>query len=139
MPTNPEEGITVGNLFYGSKGWMSLNGGTWKTYFGYKNEPGPSSESKDEIADPMNMAGAGSGGHQNNFIAALRSGKRQDLTCDIEEGFVSSTLPLLANASYRLGRKLTFDGDKELFVSDRQANAMLKRQGRGAYQIPNRV
>jgi len=139
LPTNPEEGITVGNLFYGSKGWMSLDGGTWKTYFGYKNEPGPSSESKDEIADPMNMAGAGSGGHQNNFIAALRSGKRQDLTCDIEEGFVSSTLPLLANASYRLGRKLTFDGDKELFVSDRQANALLKRQGRGEYQIPNRV
>lgn len=139
LPANREEGIDVGNLFYGTKGWMSLNGTTWKTYFGYKNEPGPSSEGGDEAADPMNIAGAGSGGHQGNFIAALRSGKREDLTCDIEEGYMSSALSILANASYRTGRSLTFDGAGELFVGDRQANALLKRQGRNPYRVPNRV
>ena len=118
---------------------MSLNGTTWKTYFGYKNEPGPSSEGGDEAADPMNIAGAGSGGHQGNFIAALRSGKREDLTCDIEEGYMSSALSILANASYRTGRSLTFDGAGEVFVGDRQANALLKRQGRNPYRVPNRV
>jgi predicted dehydrogenase len=139
LPANKEEGIDVGNLFYGTKGWMSVNGGTWKTYFGYKNEPGPSSEGGDEKADPMNVAGAGSGGHQGNFIAAIRSGKREDQTCDIAEGNMSSALPILANISYRLGRTLTFDGTKEQFVGDRQANALLKREGRGQFRIPERV
>ena len=29
--TNAEDGIKIGNLFYGSEGWMHLNGNTWKT------------------------------------------------------------------------------------------------------------
>ena len=139
LPANREEGIDVGNLFYGTKGWMSLNGTTWKTYFGYKNEPGPSSQGGGDIADPTNVAGAGSGGHQATFIAALRSGKREDLTCEIEQGYMSSALPILANAAYRTGRVLTFDGKSEKFVGDRQANALIKRQGRGQFQIPDRV
>lgn len=138
LPTNPEEGIGVGNLFYGTEGWMSLNGSTWKTYLGHNNEPGPGSEG-DQEADPMDVAGAGSGGHQGNFIAAIRSGKHSDLTCDIEDGFMSSALPLLANVSYRTGRTLTFDGRREQFVGDRQATALLKRVGRGEYRIPSRV
>lgn len=139
LPTNKEEGIAVGNLFYGTKGWMSVNGGNWKTYFGYNNEPGPSSQEGGEEADPTNVTGAGSGGHQGNFIAAIRSGKRDDLTCEIETGNMSSALPILANVSYRLGRTLTFDGKKEQFVGDRQANALLKREGRGQFRIPNNV
>lgn len=138
LPTNAEEGVKIGNFFYGTKGWMSLNGTTWKTYLGPNNEPGPGSEG-DLEADPMNVAGAGSGGHQGNFIAAIRSGKHSDLTCDIEDGFMSSALPVLANASYRTGRTLTFDGAREQFVGDRQANAMIKRVGRGEYRIPSRV
>jgi predicted dehydrogenase len=137
--TGAEENIKIGNLFYGTKGWMHLNGSTWKTYFGRNNEPGPGSDSPDEQADPMNFAGSGSGGHQGNFIAALRSGKRCDLTCDIEEGFMSTALPLLANISYRVGESLVFDGGKEKFVGNRRADKLLKRRGRGQYKIPNTV
>lgn len=138
-PTNNEDKIKIGNLFFGTKGWMHINGGNWKTYFGYKNEPGPGSDSVDEFADPMNLAGAGSGGHQGNFIASIRSGKRSDLTCDIEEGYMSSVLPLMANISYRLGETLSFDGSKEKFVHNRKANQMLKRTGHGEYTIPENV
>lgn len=134
-----EDDITIGNLFYGTKGWMHVNGGTWKTYFGRKNEPGPGSESNDVEADPMNLAGTGGGGHVGNFITAVRSGKRSDLTCDIEEGFKSSILPLLANASYRVGESLEFDGKSETFKGHRQANQMIKDTGRKPYTIPNHV
>ena len=41
LPTNPESGVKVGNLFYGTDGVLVLDEGKWATYFGHKNEPGP--------------------------------------------------------------------------------------------------
>jgi len=74
-----------------------------------------------------------------NFLNAVRSGKRSDLTCDIETGYMSSILPLLANASYRVGETLEFDGKSETFKSNRKANQMIKRTGRKPYRIPASV
>jgi hypothetical protein len=45
----------------------------------------------------------------------------------------------MANISYRLGRKLVFDGAKEKFVGDKQANRMLTRKYRKSYVVPKRV
>ena len=130
-----QDGVGVGNLFYGTKGWMYLNGSVWKTYFGRKNEPGPCSEAVEESADPNNPAGAGADAHFVNFIAALRSGKKEDLNCNIEAGFMSTALPHLANISYRLGRSLVFDGKNEKFVSDGPADQMLSRNYRRPYVV----
>ena len=118
---------------------MHLNGGVWKTYFGRKNEPGPSSASHEPAADPMNLTGSGGSGHMGNFIAALRTGKRSTQTCDIEVGFMSTCLPHLANISYRIGRQIIFDGKKEKCVNDSQANKLLTRKYRKPYVVPNRV
>ncbi|MCP5116266.1 MAG: gfo/Idh/MocA family oxidoreductase, partial [bacterium] len=138
--TNAEDGIKIGNLFYGTKGWMHLGVNTkWKTYFGRKNEPGPSNETAEEGTDPMNLAGAGGGSHFGNFIAALRSNKRSDLTCEIEEGHISTTLPHMANIAYRCGHDLEFDGTKERFIGDRDANALLTRNYRKPFVVPNNV
>ncbi len=137
--TNPEEGITVGNFFYGTKGWMHLDGSKWSTYFGYKNEPGPTSSESGEFADPNDPAGAGGGGHFENFIAALRNNDINNLSCDIEEGYLSSALPLLANASYRLGRTLYFDGKKEKFIKDPEADKLITREYRKPYVVPESV
>ncbi|MHC4739253.1 MAG: Gfo/Idh/MocA family protein [Planctomycetota bacterium] len=138
--TNSEGKVKIGNLFFGTDGWMQMDGGgSWKTFFGRNNEPGPSSESKEEKYDAMNLTGTGGGGHQDNFIAALRSGKRKDLTCDIKVGYMSTVLPHLANISYLLGRDLTFDGKKEKFVGDSKANSMLTRKYRKPYVVPDKV
>ncbi len=139
--TNDENGIRIGNLFYGTEGWMHLNGGNWKTYFGRKNETGPSSENAEEYADPMNLAGAGGGGHISNFLYAVRSGDHNDLTSDIESGFTSTALPHLANIAYRTGAMLTFDGEKERFVGHQasEANKLLTRDYRKPYVVPRHV
>ncbi len=132
--------MTIGNLFFGSEGWMQIDaGGVWQTFFGRKNEPGPSADSTDEAYDPMNLAGSGDSVHFNNFITALRSGKREDLTCEIEAGHLSSALPHLANIAYRLGRELKFDGKQEKFVNDAEANRMLAREYRKPYVVPEKV
>jgi predicted dehydrogenase len=135
--TNDEDRIQIGNLFYGTEGWMHLDVDTkWATYFGRKNEPGPSSTTTQENTDPMNLAGAGGGNHFENFINALRSGKREDLTCEVEEGYRSTVLPHLANIAYRCGRSLTFDGASEQFKRDTQASAMLTRKYREPFVVP---
>jgi hypothetical protein len=85
------------------------------------------------------VAGAVSDSHFVNFIDALRSGKKEDLNCPVETGFMSTALPHLANISYRLGRTLIFDGKKEKFVADGQADKMLTRDYRRPYAAPERV
>jgi predicted dehydrogenase len=134
-----QDGILLGNLFYGTKGWMYLNDTVWKTYFGRKNEPGPSSQTQQATANASTVAGAVSDGHFVNFIDAVRSGKIEDLNCNIEEGAMSSALPHLANISYRLGRTIVFDGKNEKFVADNQADKMLTRDYRRPYAVPERV
>jgi predicted dehydrogenase len=131
----------IGNLFFGSEGWMQMDsGGNWQTFFGRKNEPGPTSDATgEEKYDPSSLVGTGGGGHFNNFIASLRSGKQTDLTCDIEVGHLSSALPLIANVSYRLGRDIKFDGKKEKFVNDKEADKMLTREYRDPYVVPDKV
>jgi hypothetical protein len=139
--TNAEadQNINVGNIFLGTKGWMSVNGSTWKTYFGRKNEPGPSSETQEEAADFMDIKGAGADSHFANFIDALRAGNREVLNCDIRVGYMSTVLPHLGNTSYRLGRQLRFDGHKERFIGDGEANKMLTRNYRKPYVVPRYV
>ncbi len=139
LPTNPEGQVMIGNIWYGSEGRLEMDdGGNWKTYMGRKGEPGPdSSNIQAEESNALITVGTGSSGHYNNFIAAVRSGKQTDLTCDIEEGHRSSVLAHLGNISYLVGRELRFDGTREQFVDDPEANALLKREYREPYVVPD--
>ena len=47
--------------------------------------------------------------------------------------------PHLANISYRLGREVIFDGGKEKFVGDSEADRMLTRNYRKPYVVPENV
>jgi hypothetical protein len=55
------------------------------------------------------------------------------------EGHMASSLPILANISYRLGKELTFDGSRERFVKNKTADAMLRRKDRKPYVVPETV
>jgi predicted dehydrogenase len=117
---------TVGNLFYGSKGYMAIDGyGTYKTFLGKEQEPGP--------------ARSEGGSNWANFIQAVRSRKRSDLNADIEEGYLSTQLVHLANISYRLGRTLHFDPQTLQCTGDKEANAMFTRQYRAGFVVPEKV
>ena len=49
------------------------------------------------------------GGAWGSFLQVVRSRKLEDLNADVEHGHYSSALCHLANISYRLGEKVTFD------------------------------
>lgn len=119
-------GNTVGNLFYGSKGYMAIDGYTeYKTFLGKEQQPGPARKE--------------GGSNWANFIAAVRSRKQSDLNADIEEGHISSTLVHLANISYRLGRTLNFDASSFSVPGDSEANAMFTREYRAPFVVPQNV
>lgn len=122
-------GQEVGNLFYGSEGWLEISGSTWKAF--RRRERQPFAQSKDSERDRAT--------HWANFLDAIRSGKDSDLHCDILEGHLSTSLCHLANISYRVGRSLKFDGKTETFVNDRDADALLTRNYRKPFVVPAAV
>ncbi|MDA2930116.1 hypothetical protein MYX84_09245 [Acidobacteria bacterium AH-259-O06] len=69
----------------------------------------------------------------------MRSRKRSDLTADIEEGYKSTALALLANIAYRTGHTLSFDPETERFHDDEQANRLLRREYRPPFVVPEKV
>ena len=71
-----------------------------------------------------------------NFLRAVRSRKHEDLHADVETGVRSAHLVHLANISYRLGRKLSWDSAPQRFANDPEADAMLTRNYRAPYVLP---
>ena len=130
----------VGNMFYGTEGYVEINNDTWKAF--RKRETTHFAGSKDvegKGVDVTSTVGDDSFENWANFIDAIRSEKNETLNCDIIEGHYSSALPHLANISYRLGRELKFMGDYEKFANDPVADAMLTRNYRKPYIIPEEV
>jgi predicted dehydrogenase len=140
--SNSESSIEtrIGNIFYGTDGYVEINDETWKAY--RKRETVPFTGSKDpesKKVDVTSTVGDDSFEHWANFIDAIRSGKDESLNCDIIEGHYSSSLPHLANISYRLGRELEFMGDYERFANNTEADTMLTRIYRKPYVVPEEV
>jgi len=117
---------TIGDIWYGSKGYMATGAGGWRTFMGPEQAPGPKSE-----------AGPGVGGFVN-FIDVVRSRKREDQLSEIEEGANSTMLIHLANISYRTGRTLYFDPVSYTCKGDPEATAMFTRsQYRAPFTVPD--
>ena len=138
--TNDEAGIRIGNLFYGTKGWLWIDesGRKWQSYFGPKNEKGPGADLSDPNSQPTGLTTT-EYPHYQNFIDAIRAGDETVLTCGVLDGHLSSALPHLANISYRVGRALVFDGKTEKFVDDKQADRLLTREYRKGFEIPSSI
>ena len=124
---------TVGNVFYGSKGYLAISG-----YGQYRTVLGPTREGKSNYEQP-GPARNEEGNNWANFIAALRSRKQSDLNAPIDEGAISTTLIHLANISYRLGRSVQFDANSYSCPGDKQATAMFKRPYRAPFVVPDKV
>ena len=131
-------GIKIGNIFYGSDGYLEIDGDTWKAYRKQEKEPFAGSKAAG-TAEAASLTGSSNTEHFINFLDAIKSGKDETLHCDINEGHYSSAVPFLANISYRLGRELKFMGDYEKFANDPEADIMLSRRYRSPYVVPSEV
>jgi predicted dehydrogenase len=128
LESMPEVGGGEGVVFLGTKGCMNLIGdGTFTTTIDRK--PGPKGANK-------------SGAHPQliqNFYDVVWSRKVADLLAPIEYGHTGAALCHLGNISYRLGRSVNFDPKTETFGNDAEANALLTREYRKPFVVPDEV
>jgi predicted dehydrogenase len=131
----------IGNIFYGTEGYLELNQSIWKAFRNGESKPFAGSPEGKKL-EVESLTGSSETSHWINLLDAIKSGKNETLHCDINEGFFSSALPFLANISYRLGREVRFMGadmDNERIINDPEANALLTRVYRPPYVVPNEV
>jgi hypothetical protein len=117
---------------YGSQGLMYVgrHGCGWQVYDRPKSrQPVLVAQEHGTFPDPE---------HKENFCQAIRS--RGLPSADIEEGHKSTLLCQYANISYRLGgEKLFIDPQTETCQGNAAANALLKREYRSPYVVPDQV
>jgi predicted dehydrogenase len=124
--TNEENGVGVGNIFYGSEGYLVVNGyDTYESFLGKDKKPGPKRKE--------------GGDHFLNFIQAVRAHDKSILNAPVETAHLSSGLAHLGNIAYRTGRTLKFDPLNEKFINDDEANTLLTRPPRPPYVVPDIV
>jgi predicted dehydrogenase len=123
-------GCQIGDLFYGSEGWMCVDGAGFQVYKGQHSE---------KIMDEKHDALSDTAPHMENFLACVRSRKMEDLHADVAIGVMSANLVHLANASYRVKRELKYDEATHKFVNDKEADAYLTRHYRAPYVVPEKV
>ncbi len=119
-------GNTIGNIFYGAKGYLAIEGYTkYDSYLGKNQEAGPAKKE--------------GGNNWQNFIDVVRSRDKSKQNAPIEEGHYSCALLHLSNIAYRTGRTINFDPVKEEIIGDKEAQAMMKRTYRAPYVVPEKV
>jgi predicted dehydrogenase len=120
---------TQGIMFFGR------HGGGWEVYEGdeqtHSSKPVASdiSEYKWDQMTPVHFA---------HFFQCIR--ERKTPNADVADSHLSMNLCHLANLSSRLGnQKLLWDGEKEVFIGNDEANRMLRGKYREPWVIPETV
>lgn len=169
LETAPLKGAMVGNIVYGTEGYVVFTG--YDSAIAFDNNDAKIREFK------------GGGDHYGNFLEAVKSRNRKAQRADILEGHLSSALCHLGNISYRLGKtqhntakvegfeeneasmetynrfqahlagngvnlnevaftvgpKLKIDGRRESFIGNKEANQHLFREYRAPYVVPAKI
>jgi len=143
--TNSEGGATVGNIFYGDKGYLVVNGYNSYESFIYGETVaqdtssgviprGPSIQ-----PGPSKKTGGEQEAHFKNWFDAIRARDKTIQNGPVETCHLASALAHLGNISYRVGAQLDFDPVAERFIGNQDANYMLTRQYRAPYLMPDKI
>lgn len=115
-----------GIKFEGDKGWIfiHIHGGDLRA-----NPP----SLLNETIGPNEIHLGRSKGHHRNFIDCVKS--RHDPMAPVEVGYHTATMCHMANIAMRLGRKLSWDPEKEMFINDDEANRMMQPSMRAPWRL----
>jgi hypothetical protein len=69
-----------------------------------------------------------------DFIDAIE--KKRQPVADLESAHRSTCLPLLGMLSYKAGRSIRWDADKELIIGDAEASKLMEREYRKPWVYP---
>lgn len=127
---NNAEKHSIGCYFYGTKGTLHigwLDG--WTFYPSSKSGKVLHEDAKLNEPDAQNIRELWA-----DFLDAIATGRRP--VSDIDVGHRSTNMSLLGMLALKLGRSITWDGDRYEIPNDPDANKLLKREYRAPYQYP---
>jgi predicted dehydrogenase len=123
--TNQEQGAGVGNIFYGTEGYLVVNGyDKYESFLGRDRKPGPTRKE--------------GGDHYLNFIEAVRTHDKTKVNAPVETAHLSSALAHLGNIAYRTQSTIRFDPKTEKIIGNEEANKLLTRNYRKPYVVPDK-
>lgn len=127
---NNTEKHKIGAYFYGTGGVFHMGWRDGWTYYP-QNPKDPVIHEKAQLQEPD--------GHNikllwANFLEAIAKGRKP--AADIELAHRSTCMCLLGMLSMKLGKSVQWDGTKEQIVGDEEANKLLVRKYRGAWEYP---
>ncbi len=129
-------------LFCGTDGSLMLDRSGFEVIpdhvvlpYGIKLVHGKRDLRKIELKPESEKGVDGQPAHVANFLECMKTRARP--TCDIEIAHRSTNTCHLGNIAYKLGRKLEWDVATETFKNDSEANALLSREPRKGFELPN--
>jgi myo-inositol 2-dehydrogenase / D-chiro-inositol 1-dehydrogenase len=134
-----DNNFTNGIKFEGANGWIFVSRGAAKvTASDPASAFGKALEANDpEILNskigPNEYHTHASSDHHGDWLTSIQT--REPAATNPEQAHRATSTCILGWISMKLGRKLRWDPDKETFVGDEQANAMLVRPQRAPYGI----
>lgn len=127
---NNNEKHKIGAYFYGENGVLHIGWRDgWTFYPANAKEATVHGNSQLQEPDGHNIALLWA-----NFIEAID--KKRKPVADIESAHRSSCLPLLGMLSWKAGRSVEWDAEKETIIGDAEASKLLSRAYRGPWEYP---
>lgn len=127
---NGSYGKDHGIAYIGNNGTLILNRGGWEVI--------EERQSGNKVSKPFEKpSDNGLDKHWENFVAAVKSRKTEDLHCPIQAGAHVATVAQMGNISYRTGKKLTWDKTKGGFTDEAVNKEYLIKEYHNGFQLPN--
>jgi predicted dehydrogenase len=123
----PARGNCIGNIFYGSDGFLELDDSAYRVYQG---------DDRKLVKEGRDRTKSETAPHIQNFLDAVKSRDYKSLRADIAIGGTSADLCHFANISYRVGRKLAWNPQESRWIGDPDASRLMSRHNRPPYVWP---
>jgi predicted dehydrogenase len=126
---NKAERTNIGCYFYGTEGTFHMGWMDGWTFYPTSGEKIVHTDPQLNKPDDQNIKELWA-----DFLRCIKNGKRP--VSDIEIGHRSTNMSLLGMLSLKLGRSVSWDGEREQVVGDEAANKLLKREYRSPWTYP---
>ena len=127
---NNNEKHKIGAYFYGEKGVLHIGWRDGWTFYPVNAKEAPTHRDHQlQEPDGHNIALLWA-----DFIQAIETGRKP--VADIETAHRSSCLPMLGMLSWKAGRSIQWDAEKEQIIGDPEASKLLSREYRGPWKYP---
>jgi predicted dehydrogenase len=124
-----------GVVLYGENGMLIIDRGGWEVRpnSDYDRDTKTSTDRIEAVPHQPNKSASGDL-HAKNFIDCVRS--REKPVCDLSIGVNVAINAHLGNIAYRLGKKVQWDRQNNVFINDPESEALSKAHYRDPWSLP---